>query len=342
MRIEEYRDRIALTGNEQDRARFNEIVAQAKSLPIYAGVTGVARLRESVAQFADSPLARPPLADVAMTPIDANGVPAWWFRSPSAAREAPILYFHGGGFVCGSVQGARGVVSWLVRAFGAPVLAVGYRQGPEHAFPVAVEDARASYTWLVEHSTEPVTIIGESAGGALGLLTALHAARSGRRRARAVIAMSAWFDLGMTGASWLFNRDKDLVPYELGRFFRDAYLAGVDPQASGVSPLNEDIADAPPLLIQVGSHELALDDAEALVAKARRAGVPVQFEVYSEMPHGFVKFANPIGDCAIMRMVEWERASASGATRGPSSQRRAGTSERRRSGSKSRVRRPRT
>lgn len=307
MKIEERHDRIVLTGDEQDRARFHEIVAQARSLPIYAGGTmNVVRLRDGAIQFANSPLARRPHAEVVMTPIEANDVSAWWFRSPDATRKAPILYFHGGGFVCGSVQGARGVVSSLVRAFGAPVLAVGYRQGPEHVFPAAVEDALASYAWLVEHSAEPITIVGESAGGALAIMTALHAARSGRRPAHAVIATSAWFDIAMTGASWHLNRDKDLVPYEMGCYFRDSYLAGIDPKTLGVSPLNEDLGGAPPLLIQVGSHELALGDAEALVARAQRAGVLVQFEVYNEMPHGFVKFANPIADIAIARMADWE------------------------------------
>jgi acetyl esterase/lipase len=247
-----------------------------------------------------------------MTSVDANGVSACWFRSPLGTRKAPILYFHGGGFVCGSVQGARGVISALARAFGAPVLAVGYRQAPEHRFPAAIDDARASYAWLVDHSTESITIIGESAGGALAISTALHAARLGRRAVRGVIAVSAWFDLTMTGESWLSNRDKDLVTCEMGRVFRDCYLAGADPQAPEVSPLNEDLSDAPPLLIQVGSHELALDDAVALAAKARRAGVPVQLEVYSEMPHGFVKFSDPIGDVAITRMVEWESRIGSG------------------------------
>jgi monoterpene epsilon-lactone hydrolase len=322
MKIEQLHDRIVLTGHEQDRARFREIVGQARSLAIYTGSMDVRRLRESALAFADSPLARPPPADLVMTPADANGVSAWWFGSPAATRNAPILYFHGGGYVCGSVQGARGVVSSLVRAFGAPVLAVAYRQSPEQRFPAAVDDARASYAWLVKHSSEPITIIGESAGGALAVSTALHAARCGLRPARAVIATSAWFDIAMTGASWFFNRDKDLIARETGLFFRDCYLAGVDPKDSAVSPLNEDLGDAPPLLIQTGSHELALDDAQALVEKARHAGVRVQLEVYNEMPHGFVKFANPIGDTAIRRMVEWESridAAASCATSEPSS-----------------------
>lgn len=307
MRIDRGNDFVLLTGDEPDRARFREIVAQAMLLPIYAGgPLNVGHLRSGALGFADSPLARQLQADVTMTRIDANGVEAWWFCPSSATRAAPILFFHGGGFVCGSVHGARGVVSALATAFGAPVLAAGYRQSPEHTFPCAVEDARATYEWLEMISSAPITIIGESAGGALALGTALHAARSGRRRARAVIAFSAWFDLDMTGPSWSVNRGKDLVTPAMGRFFRDCYLDGADSRSADASPLNDDLAGAPPLLVQVGSHELAFNDAAALVAKARRAGVSVEFEVYNEMPHGFVKFANPIGDFAITRMVAWE------------------------------------
>ncbi len=306
MHIEEQTDCIVVTGAEVDRASFRVILAQAKSLPIYAGdVPTLTELRASATRFADSPLARKVSADVDMEALDVEGIPAWWFRSRSCRPGETLLYLHGGGFVCGSVLGARGVISALAEAFGAPVLAASYRQAPEHPFPAAVEDARKVYEWLRDSTGGPITLIGESAGAALALGTALAAARAGDRRVRGVIAISAWYDLSMSGQSWHANRGADLVPLDLGRFFRECYLGDADPRGPGVSPLDDDLSGAPPLLIQAGSRELALDDSSALAAKARNAGVRVRYEIYADMPHGFLKFANPIGDLAIRRMVAW-------------------------------------
>ena len=309
VQIEERSDCIEITGSEADRAAFRNIITQAKSMPIYAGgVPELSQLRQSAARFAESSLARPMLPDVDVADVRIADVAASWFRPRNGARAAPLLYLHGGGFVCGSVSGARGLISALAVAFGAPVFAVGYRQAPEHPFPAAIEDARKSYEWLRTSTQEPITLIGESAGASLAVGTALAVARNGDRRIRGVIGLSGWFDLSMSGASWHTNREADLVTFELGRFFRDCYLPGGDPRAIEVAQLSDDLRGLPPLLIQVGSRELALDDACALATKARAAGTRVQCEMYTDVPHGFLKFTNPIGDLALRRMVEWEAA----------------------------------
>ena len=309
MLIEEHANYTLIVGDAADRAKFAATIALAKAMPVYTGGAGpsVVQMREGALRLADSPLARQASTQVEISPVTVRGIPAAWFRARELRREAPLLYFHGGGFVCGSVEGSRGIVAALALVFAAPILAVGYAQSPERPFPAAVEDARASYEWLTLHSPHAITLVGESAGGALALSTALHAARHGRRPPRAVIACSPWFDLTMSGASWTTNAGQDLVTREMGDFFRDSYLAGADPRSPDISPLNQDLSDAPPLLIQVGSRELGLDDSRALIAKAQGAGRRPRFEIYQDLPHGFLKFLSPIGDIAIQRMADWEK-----------------------------------
>ena len=85
--------------------------------------------------------------DVEMDDVDADGVPAKWFCAPGVRQDVVILYFHGGGYVMGSIDTHQELMSRLSRECGAMVLGVDYRLAPEAKFPVAVDDAVSSYGW---------------------------------------------------------------------------------------------------------------------------------------------------------------------------------------------------
>src|SRR5215813_10562525 len=93
--------------------------------------------------------------DVAVEPVSANGVRAEWTSTPQADRNAAILYLHGGGFVIGSLDSHRHLVSEAGRAAAAWALALDYRLAPEHPFPAAVEDAVAGYRFLLSRGYRP-------------------------------------------------------------------------------------------------------------------------------------------------------------------------------------------
>src|SRR5262249_6810310 len=99
--------------------------------------------------------------------VDAGGVKAEWITAPGAAPDRAILYFHGGGYVLGSIHSHRDMCERLSRAAQARVLALDYRLAPEHPFPAAVEDARAAYRWLLKQGLSPkrIALAGDSAGG---------------------------------------------------------------------------------------------------------------------------------------------------------------------------------
>src|SRR5947209_7015513 len=107
--------------------------------------------------------------DVAVEPVTANGVRAEWTSTPQDARDAALLYLHGGGYVIGSLDSHRHLVSEAGRAAQSWALALDYRLAPEHPFPSAVEDALAGYRFLLARGFRPgrIAIAGDSAGGGL-------------------------------------------------------------------------------------------------------------------------------------------------------------------------------
>src|SRR5215472_13172761 len=109
----------------------------------------------------------PVAADVKLEAANANGVTAEWTSTPDAERSKAILYLHGGGYVIGSLDSHRHLVSELGRAARARALALEYRLAPEHPFPAAVDDALAGYRFLLASGVQAsgIAIAGDSAGG---------------------------------------------------------------------------------------------------------------------------------------------------------------------------------
>jgi epsilon-lactone hydrolase len=308
-------DRTLITASEADRLWFEALIRAARLRAATEPLPDLETLRRGAVATANSALSRPVPSNVEVSAQDAGGVAAWWFRPKAAQRKSPLVYFHGGGYVCGSVEAACGVAAALAVAFDAPVLAVGYRQAPEHRFPAALEDAWTSFSWLSRTCREPLTLVGDSAGGNLAVLTAARAGHEMPGSVRTAIATSAWFDVWMSTPSWTRHRELDLVPRELGVFFRDCYLGPAHSSDLPRTSSEADFSACAPVLIQVGAVEMGCDDSELLAAAAQRAGVATCYEIYQAMPHNFVKFPRAISDFAISRMAAWDRKFESGPAR---------------------------
>lgn len=302
--IKQLRDRTEITGDAASLKAFAGIAEMAGKLPVYAGSVDIMQIRQSGATFADSELAYPVPQGMKREWVDAGGVRACWFIRPEFSAAPPVLYLHGGGYAAGSVEASRGIAAKLVDALQAPLLAVEYRQGPEDPYPGAVEDTIAAYQWLMGETDKPIAIVGDSAGGSLAIGMAIEAARSGLRPASCAIAMSAWIDFSLGGYSWMANRDKDLVTPQLGQAFIDAYL-GTTPISDALPFFFDQMELAPPMLVQMGGVEGPLDSTVAYVERVRAAGVSVDLEIYTDMPHNFSKFRSTICDVAYARIGLW-------------------------------------
>ena len=230
----------------------------------------------------------PPPPDVACQAVDAGGVAAEWVSAPDAAAEKVLLYFHGGGYYRGSLNTVREMTSRMSRASGLTVLNVDYRLAPEHPFPAAMDDAVAAYGWLLESGVAPerIALGGDSAGGglAVGLLVAMR--DEGRPLPSAAVCLCPWVDLTQGGESYVTRAEADPAitkPYL--DHAAELYLDGAAAETALASPLFADLRGLPPLLIQVGTSEVLLDDARRLAEKARAAGVEAELEVWEDMVH---------------------------------------------------------
>ncbi|WP_037912215.1 alpha/beta hydrolase [Actinacidiphila yeochonensis] len=211
-----------------------------------------------------------------------------------------ILYFHGGGFVFGSPETALSLTGHLVARTGFGAHSPDYRLAPEHPFPAAIDDTLSAYRALLDSGEAPSSIAfaGDSAGGGLSITTCLAARDAGLPLPAAIVAFSPSLDATRTGRSMDTKEAVDPV------FTRKAvehtgamYLAGADPHQPLLSPaVLADLTGFPPLLIQVGTNEILLDDSTRLAERARSVGVDVILDVTADVPHVFQAFAGVLDE----------------------------------------------
>ncbi len=227
-------------------------------------------------------------ADVTVETVSANGVPAEWTATPDADAAGAVLYVHGGGYVLGSLDSHRHMVSEIGRAAGCRVLALDYRLSPEHPFPAPVQDTVAGYRFLLSSGITPgrITIAGDSAGGGLVVGAMLAIREAGLPLPGCGWCISPWVDMEGTGASFTDLAGTDpIVQKETILEMAGLYLGGADPRSPHAAPIYGDLRGLPPLLIQVGAAETLLDDSLRLARVAGVADVPVTLQVWPEMIH---------------------------------------------------------
>jgi len=252
--------------------------------------------------------------DVRRQPVDVDGTPGEWIWAGEPS-DAVVYYLHGGGYVIGSVNSHREMISRIARASGGRALAIDYRLAPEHPFPAAVEDAAKGYRWLLKQGISPknIVIAGDSAGGGLTAATLVALREAGDPLPAAAVCISPWTDLEATGESVVTKKDVDpmIRPEDL-KAGAARYHGDTSPRHPLVSPIHADLSGLPPLLIQVGTSEVLLSDAQRLAERAKAAGVEVTLEEWEEMIHvwHFFAFMLPEGQQAIERIGEFVRAKA--------------------------------
>jgi phosphinothricin tripeptide acetyl hydrolase len=233
--------------------------------------------------------------DITWEPVDAAGVPAEWVVPDDCVPGRAIVYLHGGGYATGSLDAARALFTHLARATRARLLAVDYRLAPEHPFPAAVDDAVTAYRFAISAGCVPeaTALCGDSSGGGLALATLVALRDLGETLPRTAVCISPWTDLTLSGTSLQANRDADpMVNASTLGLMADAYLGEVDRRSPTASPLFADLAGLPPLLVQVGSSELLLDDTTRFAKRAKAAGVDVTLEIWDDVVHVWHSFAD--------------------------------------------------
>lgn len=258
-------------------------------------------VRDIAPQFAGTSL------DVQRATLDAMGAQAEMPSNVSVARSSlagvpveiltpmqrerrVVLYLHGGGFLMGSASSHRALAARVGEACRARAVLVEYRLAPEHPFPAGLDDAFAVYKALIVTGTpaEQIILAGDSAGGNLVIALLLRALAAGLPMPRALVLLSPFLDLTMSGESMMTRAHLD--PWLTPGMFEPivgCYLGDGDRKNPLVSPFFADLRGLPPMLLQVGDHDVLLSDSTRMAERAHAAGVDVELEVYDEMWHVF-------------------------------------------------------
>ncbi len=245
--------------------------------------------------------AQPLPADVTVTAATLGGVPTAEITVDGIEPRHVVLYFHGGVYVLGDAFQAANLAAQVGRRTRARVISVDYRLAPEHPHPAAVDDALAAYEALLHNGTAPSDVVfaGESAGGGLAVATLVNARDHGLPLPAAAFVMSPYADLTLAGTSMETKRAVDpLMSRENLQARVTDYTAGQDAALGLISPIFADLSGLPPLIIQVGSHEVLLDDAIRLARQAATADVQVTLDITPGVPHVFQNFSPILDEAA--------------------------------------------
>ncbi|WP_113700693.1 alpha/beta hydrolase [Nonomuraea lactucae] len=223
----------------------------------------------------------------------AEGVPIRVYRADRGEGALPVLvYFHGGGWVFGSVKRNDAVGRDLAVRTGAVVVSVDYRLAPEHPFPAAADDA---WTVVRDVFARPafyqcdgtVAVIGDSAGGNLAAVAAWQARDAGLTLAHQALVYPV-LDVAMDTPSYSeFATGFGLDAKEMA-WFAQRYSAGADPADPRLSPLRlPSVEGLPPATIVTAGCDVLRDEGERYAVRLERAGVPVEVRRYDGAVHSF-------------------------------------------------------
>ena len=215
-----------------------------------------------------------------------------------AARvdRGQIVYFiHGGGYFFGSPRTHRNLTWRLSKLTNRKVFSLCYRMAPNHPLTCSVSDAIEGYRLLLNKGYEAKNIVmgGDSAGGSLALLALQKINESDLPMPKAVFCLSPMTDMGTTGGSMDYNAKHDPVfhPRAMKTLVKFHSRLHEDAKHPDISPAYGKFKGFPPMLVQVGSTEILLDDAIKIVENAREDNVNVDFYIWDRMPHSFTVFA---------------------------------------------------
>ncbi|MYZ47283.1 alpha/beta hydrolase [Propylenella binzhouense] len=226
-------------------------------------------------------------------PGPAGPIPARLFVPDHGEPEGPVLvYYHGGGWVVGSLDGCAGLCSQIANRLGIRVVSVDYRMAPEHVFPAAVDDSIAAAVWVAGSPAElggkagGVLTGGDSAGG--NLATVVSA--SDKVKVRAQLLFYPVTDISKKHASYSEFASGYFLEEAGMDWFRDHYLPTeadwTDPRVSPL--LAESVAHLPPTVIMTAGLDVLRDEGRAYAARLAESGVRLLFSEAHGLIHGIM------------------------------------------------------
>jgi acetyl esterase len=242
--------------------------------------------------------------------------------TPLTLRQADglapcLVFFHGGGWVIGDLDSHDVVCRTLAHEGQLVVISVDYRLAPEHKFPAAVDDAIAATEWIAANAltlgidTSRLTVGGDSAGGNLAAIVAIHAREAGPKIAGQVLIYPAT-DFRMTHPSHSEPETDCLLTHSVIRWFRDHYLNSIaDGEDWRASPARvKNLAGLPPAYVLTAGADPLRDEGDEFATRLGNAGVNVVHRAFPGQFHGFITMGKilPKANVALASIGEWLRA----------------------------------
>jgi acetyl esterase len=219
---------------------------------------------------------------------------------PKGTVTGIIVWYHGGGWVIGSIAESDTLTRKLAARTGCAVVNVDYRMAPEHRFPVAADDCYAAFEWAHANASAiagrevPLLVGGDSAGGNLAAVVALRARdRQGPKLAFQVLVYPVT-DADFDRPSYVAPDNQLLLTKDSMIWFWNHYAPSVsDRKSSDASPLlAADLAGLPPAVVVLAEHDVLRDEGEAYATRLKEAGVPVSLKQFEGQIHGFFTMVN--------------------------------------------------
>jgi acetyl esterase len=235
-------------------------------------------------------------------PSKAGGMPARVY-SPSPSAPGLVLYYHGGGWVVGSLDGWDASVRALAVTSGCDVVSVDYRLAPEHVFPAAADDAYDALLWAASDAGpgagRPIVVAGDSAGGNLAAVAALRARDFGGPPVALQVLVYPVVDSDLDRRSYLeYDGDEFILNRRDMSWFWDQYTP--DPAARAnpyASPLRAcSLSGLPPAYLVTAEHDPLRDEGFAYADRLRAARVPVEHRHFGSQIHAFFTFTGVLDD----------------------------------------------
>ena len=211
---------------------------------------------------------------------------SWLFPLHKKSNKI-ILYFHGGGYVCGPSILQWRMLSHISSETGCTSLMINYRTAPEHQYPAAIDDMDNVYEFLAESfNREHIIFMGDSAGGGLALGLAMKLRDLNKQMPGKLVLLSPWLDVSMNNPETAGQIELDhmlAVPglVEAG----DLYRGTEKNDNPYISPVKGNLSNLPPVYLMIGTHDLLLPDCRILRRRALAAGMDLLYEEWDEMFH---------------------------------------------------------
>ena len=229
---------------------------------------------------------------------------------PEGAEDTPplTLYFHGGGWVIGTLDTHDATCRAIAQKSQSAVLSIAYRLAPEHRYPAAVEDCFEALVWAAQNGarlgidSSRLAVAGDSAGGNLAAAVAILSRDRGGPPLRHQLLIYPVTDLDYERASYRDNRGGEYFLGEAGmRWFWGHYLGDLDPNAApnAVIIRQPDLSGLPPATVITAEFDPLRDEGMAYADKLKAAGVPVDAAVAPGMIHGFFSMFEAVPDAWI-------------------------------------------